>query len=179
MNVLADVSLRQRLMSGSLGASPLQVAAVQPASLDLTLGNRLLSMEYGVIVDPEKDQSNHWCDVDLRTDGRWFVGGMHLYLGVTAERIRIPDDCLGLLSGISSLGRQGIQIHVTAGLVDPGFVGRLTLEIVVFGQGAFLTPGMRIAQLSLFQLDWSAQKPYAGRYQNDDDVQPAKAVGHA
>lgn len=176
MNVLADVSLRQRIMTGGLGVSCLQAAAIQPASIDLTLGDRLLVMQYGGIIDPEQDQTDLWREVDRRTDGRWFVGGMRLHLGATRERIRVPDDCLGILSGVSTLGRQGIQIHVTAGLVDPGFVGNLTLEIVVFGQAALLRPGMRIAQLALFQLDQTAAKPYSGRYLNDDDVQPAKVV---
>jgi dCTP deaminase len=176
MTVLSDSSLHRRIRTGSLGVSPFEAAALQPASIDLTLGDRLLVMEFGGIIDPEQDQTGLWRELDLRTDGRWFVGGMRLHLGVTAQLVRIPDDCLGILSGVSTLGRQGIQVHVTAGLIDPGFCGNLTLELIVFGQAALLRPGQRVAQLTLFQLDRTAERPYRGRYQGDDDAQPAKGV---
>jgi dCTP deaminase len=180
VTILADATLRERLMSGNLGVSPFEMRHLQPASLDLTLGDRLLVTEYGVILDPETDQTDQWTDVQTRgADGRWCVYGNRLYLGATAERVRIPDDCVGLLSGVSTLARQGLQIHATAGFVDPGFHGRLTLEIVLFGQTILLRPGMRICQLALYRMDRPAEHSYSGRYAGDDDVSPAKVVRHA
>jgi dCTP deaminase len=174
VTILSDGTLRKRLMSGSLGVSPVAVSAVQPASIDLTLGESLLTLPYGVTIDPEADQSELWQPVPLRTDGRWWIGGHRLYLGAVAECIRVPDDCLGLLSGVSSLGRMGLQIHVTAGWVDPGFRGHLTLELVLIGQAMYLRPGMRVAQLGLLKLDYAAERPYAGRYAGDIEPTPAR-----
>jgi dCTP deaminase len=174
MSILSDGTLRKRLMSGSLGVSPVAASAIQPASIDLTLGDTLRTQPYGTIADPEVDQSELWDNVSLCTDGRWRIGGFRLYHGATFERIRMPNDCLGLLSGISTLGRLGLMPHVQAGLVDPGWVGNLTLEIMHLGQGAYLRPGMRIAQLTLYQLDRAAEQPYHGRYQNDDSPVPAR-----
>jgi dCTP deaminase len=179
MSVLSDSSIRTRLMTGSLGVSPIRIDAVQPASVDLTLGSTLLSSPYGVTVDPEEDQTDLWDAVQMRTDGRWWIGGHRLYLGATAEHIRIPDDCLGLLSGVSSLGRMGLLVHVTAGLVDPGFVGNLTLELVLLGQAMYLRPGQRIGQLSLVQLDQTSERPYGhpsrkSKYQRDSGPVPSR-----
>jgi dCTP deaminase len=174
VTALSDATLRSLVMTGALGVSPMRPEAIQPASIDLHLGDTLLVQEYGTTVDPEADQSNTWRTVDRNAPGRWFIGGMRLYLGATAERLRIPDDHIGLLSGISSLGRLGLIPHAQAGLLDPGYVGNPTLELVLFGQAAWLRPGMRIAQLVLYRLDQPAEHPYSGRYQKDDAPTPAR-----
>lgn len=176
MNVLADASIRDRLKAGRLGISPLSSERVQPASVDLTLGDEILTVHYGETIDPEQDQAAIWTSLDRRADGRWLLGGHRLYLGATAECVRVPDDCLGLLSGVSSLGRMGLLVHVTAGLVDPGWCGHLTLELVLIGQGIYLRPGQRIAQLTLLDLDQPTERPYRGRYRNDVRPQPAKRL---
>lgn len=181
MTVLSDATLHHLISTGALGVSPLRPADIQPASIDLHLGGTLRLQEFGTIADPEIDQANTWRDLDLGADGRWLLGGHRLYHGVTVEHLRIPDDCLGLLSGTSSNARLGTMIHITGGLVDPGYIGNLTLEIVHFGQGVRLRPGMVIAQVSVLQMDREAKRPYGhserrSRYQRDTRPTPAKVL---
>lgn len=179
MTVLADATLHRLVMTGTLGISPMRPEDIQPASVDLHLGQPLRVQEYGTIADPEIDQEDTWRKVDLRHDGRWQIGGHRLYHGVTVERLRIPNDCLGLLSGTSTNGRLGLIVHCTAGLLDPGYIGNPTVELVHIGQGIVLRPGMVIAQVTLLQLDRDAEKPYGhesrrSRYQNDHLPTPAR-----
>lgn len=174
MTVLSDESIHALLRTGHPFISPWDDNDVQPSSYDLHLGNTLQVLPYGVTIDPETDQSGLWQDVPLRDDGRWQIAGLRLYLGKTVETVEMPDDCVGHLHGVSTLGRQGLMPHVQAGLVDAGWLGVLTLEIVLIGQGMFLRPGMRIAQLTVERLSAPALRPYAGRYAGDMDVQPAK-----
>ena len=94
---------------------------------------------------------------------------------MTAEEIAIPNDLMGTLHGVSSLGRLGLLVHVTAGLADAGFSGRLTLELVSLGGTILLRPGMRIAQLTLHRMTSPAEAPYSGRYMNDVDPTPSRA----
>lgn len=148
---------------------------VQPASLDLRLGETLLRLPYGVTLDPERDQSDLWQPVPLREDGRWMLGQGALYLGVTAEALAIPSNCAGLLHGVSSLGRLGLLVHVTAGLADPGWFGRLTLELVSLGGSILLRPGQRIAQLTVHQMTGEAEQTYSGRYQGNTQPMPSRA----
>lgn len=178
MSVLSDASIRAHLDSLSdprLRVEPLATNAVQPSSLDLHLGESLLRLPYGAIINPEQDQSSLWEPVPTRADGRWWLGQNTLYLGVTAEDIHIPTDLVGMLHGVSSLGRLGLLVHVTAGLADAGFSGRLTLELVSLGGTILLRPGMRIAQLTLHRMTTMAASPYAGRYANDRLPTPSRA----
>lgn len=165
MSVLSDQSIRELLG---------ETDHAEPASLDLHLGQSLLRLPYGLTIDPERDQSASWQAVPPREDGRWWLGQNCLYLGVTEEEISLPGDVVGLLHGISSLGRLGLLVHVTAGVVDPGWTGRLTLELVSLGGTILLRPGMRVAQLTLHRLDRLATRPYAGKYLSDRDPVPSR-----
>jgi dCTP deaminase len=156
--------------------APFHEAALQPSSIDLTLGDELLVLPYGVTIDPEVDQSDLWQAVPLRDDGRWLIGGHRLYLGVTAETVTMPPDCVGFLHGVSTLGRMGLVPHAQAGLVDPGWRGRLTLELILCGQAMLLRPEMRIAQLTIHRLSSCAERSYTGRYQSDTRPTPARVV---
>lgn len=155
---------------------PHDPAAVQPCSIDVHLGGALLRLPYGVTLDPETDQSALWQTVPLREDGRWLLGAQTLYLGATRERVTVPANQVALLHGVSSLGRLGLMIHVTAGLVDPGWrFAPLTLEIVSLAGAIYLRPGMRIGQLTFHALDQSVEHPYAGRYQDSQGVVTSRA----
>ena len=170
MSVLSDLSIRACLASLAdprLRIEPLAEGAVQPSSIDLHLGDSLLRLPYGSVIDPEQDQAHLWEPVPLRDDGRWWLGQNTLYLGVTSEHVQIPNDMVGVLHGVSSLGRLGLLVHVTAGLADPGWSGRLTLELVSLGGTILLRPGMRIAQLTLHRMTTPAEAPYAGKYSGD------------
>jgi dCTP deaminase len=96
-----------------------------------------------------------------------------LYLGVTLEYVEIPTDLLCHVHGKSSLGREGIVIHQTAGLVDPGYRGNLTLEITV-SHATILRPEMPIGQLTFQRLTTPSDTPYRGRYQDDREPVPSR-----
>jgi dCTP deaminase len=156
--------------------TPFRPQAVGSCSVDLHLGAELWRLPYGQTLDPERDQATVWDAVPLRQDGRWLLGARELFLGSTLEAVAIPDDLVGLLHGISSLGRLGLLIHVTAGVVDAGWPeAPLTLEIVSLGGPIYLRPGMRIGQLTLHRLDAPAVRPYDGRYANARGVQASRA----
>ena len=165
MTVLSDFALHALLSSD---------ATIGPASQDLYLGERLRRLPYGHTIDPEQDQSALWQNVKRRHDGRWLVAPYQLYLGTTQEMVAVPDGLVGMLHGISSLGRLGLLVHCTAGLVDPGWSGRLTLEIVGLGGPILLRPGMRIAQLTYHKLDAPVLHRYAGKYAGDTEPTPSR-----
>ena len=155
--------------------SPFDEDAVQPASYDLHLGPSLKALPPDTVIDPEIDQSSAYGELLRGDDGRWLLEAGRGYLGMTRERIAIPEDCVGLLHGISSLGRFWLLIHCTAGLIDGGFTGRLTLEIVPLAHSIYLRPGMRIGQITVHKLTAAAELPYDGRYQRDMDATPSRA----
>jgi dCTP deaminase len=101
-------------------------------------------------------------------------------LGITHERVRLPDDVVGRLEGKSSLGRLGLLIHSTAGFVDPGWNGRLTLELAnILNLPITLYAGMLVAQISFQQLSTPVDRPYGSaslgsKYQGDTDPMASK-----
>jgi dCTP deaminase len=172
MSVLRDASILARPEL----VTPFRPKAVSACSVDLHLGAELLRLPYGQTLDPERDQATVWQSVPLRDDGRWLLGARELYLGATLEAVMVPDDMVAILHGVSSLGRLGLLIHVTAGVVDAGWQeSPLTLEVVSLGGPIFLRPGMRIAQLTFHLLDAAAERPYVGRYARDRGVVPSRA----
>ena len=167
------------LSDGSLRVLLGDDAAIGPSSVDLHLGPNLLRLGYGVTIDPERDQAHLWSHVPLRDDGRWLLGQNSLHLGVTAEEITVPGDMVALLHGISSLGRLGLLVHVTAGLIDAGNTLKPTLELVSLGGSILLRPGMRIAQVTYHKLDALALAPYHGKYLGDSVPVPSKMFQEA
>lgn len=167
MTILADRELRRVYPE-----SP----SIQPASIDLHLGESLLTLRSGTILDPERDQSGEWVPVDTAADGRWRLDHLRPYLGVTKERISIRNDHMGMLHGVSSIGRLFLLIHVTAGIVDPGWTdGRLTLELMPLAAPVLLRPGQRIGQITLHELSGAAGRPYTGKYQGDCKPVPSRS----
>jgi dCTP deaminase len=185
MSVLSDVSLRARIGAGRLVVDPLAADAIQPASIDVRLGDGLRiwnGHDHGHgHVDLRRDQADAWdacrliADDDMAKEGGpyWWLWPGNLYLGATLERVEVPDDLLCHLHGRSSLGRLGVVIHQTAGLVDPGWRGRLTLEIAV-AFPTILRPGQPIGQLTFERLTTPAERPYGGRYQDDAGPTPSR-----
>lgn len=162
----------------SQAVSPYDEANLQPNSYDLHIGTSLLRLPYGVVLDPEADQAALWQPVPL-IDGRWLLGQNVLYLASTHEQLTIPADLVGHLHGVSTLGRLGLLVHVTAGLLDSGYSGNPTLELVSLGGGMLLRPGQRIAQLTLDTVEPAATLLYgdpvrASRYQHDSEPTPAR-----
>lgn len=155
--ILSDATLRK------LGPSildPFDPSRVQPASIDMTLGSSFLRLgrSFGEVIDPASKAtypSKH------KTEGDYWLYPGHLTLAMTAEKVCVPADLLGRFDGKSSLARLGLLTHVTAGFIDPGFRGFITLELLnVALSPILLRPGMAIGQISFEMLDVPAERPY-------------------
>jgi len=150
------------LLSGYLGISPLEDIQIQPASVDVRLGNSFSVLESG---------SNGILKMDARAQYRNIVDDSFLLLpgqfvlATTMEYFRLPDNLTAFVEGRSSIGRLGLFIQ-NAGWVDPGFEGEITLELFNASNSAIeLKAGRRIGQLVFAQLDCNAGEPYRGKYQ--------------
>jgi dCTP deaminase len=166
--MLSDRDLRARIASGSIKIEPLLEPdlQIQPASVDLRLGYEFLTFNYTqtALIDPLDPATFDGLTslVTLDDKQRFIVHPGEFVLGTTLERLEVPDDLVGQLDGRSSLGRLGIIIHSTAGFIDPGFVGNVTLEISNLGNIAVaLYPGMRVCQLSFEIMTSHSESPYA------------------
>jgi dCTP deaminase len=165
MSVLSDVSIRAQLDAGRLVVTPLADDAIRPSSIDLRLGPVLL------IAEPGGGHREH----HLINHGPYTIYQHVFLLGATLEWVELPDDLVGLLVGKSTRARQGLQVE-SAGLVDPGWRGRLTVEVVNLAPAPIaLTLGMAICQLSVSRMTTPAEHPYAGRYQKSDGPVAARA----
>ena len=182
MSALADRSLRVALETGVLTVDPLGEDAVQPASIDLRLGPRLLS-PWGCLEEADFSTGalpRRYQEVSVEEAG-WPLAPGTVALGATLERIALPSMMVGYLWGRSTLARLFVQVHA-AGLLDPGYDGHPTLEIVNLGpHRVWLSAGDPIAQLVVHQLDGPAERLYGGsglgsRYQGDTEPTPARCA---
>lgn len=161
--VLSDHDIKIELEKGRIVLDPFCQELIQPASIDLRLGSdfRVFRNSDHVAIDPEVHQPNLTEQIVV-PDGEAFV--LHpgqFALGTTLERIAVPDDILGKLEGKSSLGRLGLMIHSTAGYIDPGWDGQITLELSnVASLPILLKPGMRIGQISFERMSSPVDVPY-------------------
>ena len=163
-SVLSDATIRELIEIGRIVIDPFDPSMIQPASVDIRLGNsfrvfhnhRIQSIDLG---DPPRDLTEH-VEID-EADGTFVIHPGEFVLGRTQEWVEIPDDVVCRIEGKSSIGRLGLVVHATAGFVDPGFQGTLTLEIANFNSVPIvLRPGLFICQLSFMALDRPAEKPY-------------------
>jgi len=161
--VLSDSTVRRLVEEGRVRIDPWDPGMVQPASVDLKLGpsfrvfhnHRIQTID---LADPPKDLTEQ---VDVGEGETFVIHPGEFVLGRTVEVVELPDDLVARIEGKSSLGRLGLICHATAGFVDPGFSGTLTLEITNFNSVPIvLRPGLPIAQLSLMTLDAPAARPY-------------------
>lgn len=162
--ILSDGTLRALLADGSLIIEPLDPAQIQPASVDVRLGDVFLvfrNHSVGVI-DPYEKRTDLMEKVGVEPGDAFILHPGEFILGSTIEAIGLPDDLVARVEGKSSLGRLGLLIHATAGFVDPGWPkGQITLELSnVATLPIKLWPGMRIGQLSFHRLDRAAERPY-------------------
>ena len=161
--IFSDGTIREAIASGRIGLSPLLDDAIQPSSVDVRLGAtfRVFANHRYPVIDVKADQPE-LTEVVHCDDGEPFV--LHpgeFVLGATIERITLPADIVARIEGKSSLARLGLVIHSTAGFVDAGFDGEVTLELSnVATLPILLYPGMKIAQFAFFPLDRPAEKPY-------------------
>jgi dCTP deaminase len=162
-SVLSDGTIRRFVDEGRLRIEPWDPLMVQPASVDLKLGSSFRvfhnhRIQVIDLADPPQGLTEH---VEIDPDDPFVIHPGEFVLGRTAEHVEIPDDVVARIEGKSSLGRLGLIVHATAGFVDPGFTGTLTLEITNFNSVPIvLRPGLPIAQLSFMTLDRPAERPY-------------------
>jgi dCTP deaminase len=165
--ILSDGDLRARLEEGDLVVDPLDDPdlQIQPSSIDLRLGHEFVTYRTTHVpyIDPQDASTqNEYTDrVEVDEGDTFILHPGEFALASTLERIELPDDLVAFVEGRSSLGRLAIVVHATAGLCDPGFEGRITLELSNLGKvPVALHPRMRISQIVLHEMKNPAQRPY-------------------
>jgi dCTP deaminase len=164
--ILSDRSLREAIAAGRLVIDPLDDDAIQPSSIDVRLDNgfRVFYTARHPYIDVKQPMEDLTELVEVKPDDAFILHPGEFVLGSTLEQVGIPDDLAARLEGKSSLGRLGLMTHSTAGFLDPGFTGHVTLELSnVANLPITLYPGMRIGQIAVFQLTTAAERPYGSR----------------
>jgi len=180
--VLSDRTIKEQLLAGRIRIEPLNPADIQPSSVDLHLGEsfQVFRNSRYPYIDPSREQVGLMDPVVATAEEPFVLHPGEFVLGTTIERIALPDDIVGRLEGKSSLGRIGLLIHSTAGYVDPGWEGRLTLELSnVANLPIVLMPGMPIGQISFSRMTSPVDRPYGtpglgSKYQGQSDTMPSK-----
>lgn len=164
MAILADASIYKRIIDDSVTISPaIEDIQIQPASLDLRLGDGYVNKHTGEVYE----------DCDEVVIEPWTF-----YLAHTMDTVGLPDDLSAMVSGRSSIAREGVIVHTTAGWIDAGFKGEITLEVFNFNlEPVVLPPGKRVAQLVFFQMDQPADRPYGEREDSKYQLQTGPTEG--
>jgi dCTP deaminase len=181
--LLSDRDIKSEVESGRVGIEPFQVEMVQPSSVDVRLDRffRVFENHRYSEIDPSTEQPDLTREVEVGADEHFILHPGEFVLASTYEVITLPHDIAGRLEGKSSLGRLGLLTHSTAGFIDPGFSGHITLELSnVANLPVKLFPGMKIGQLCLFKLSSNAEHPYGSavygsRYQGQRGPTPSKS----
>ena len=161
--LLSDRDIRAEIEAGRVALDPFDPAMVQPASIDVRLDKyfRVFDNHKYAAIDPAEEQPELTRLVEASGDGPFILHPGEFVLGSTFESVTLPDDVAARLEGKSSLGRLGLLTHSTAGFIDPGFVGNVTLELSNMATLPInLWPGMKIGQLCFFRMTSSADHPY-------------------
>ena len=181
--ILSDKSIREQLAAGRIVIDPLDESLIQPSSIDVRISNlfRVFRNHTAGVIDVKKDQATLTELIEVPENGNPFM--LHpgeFVLGSTLERVAVPDDLVGRVEGKSSLGRLGLLIHSTAGFVDAGFDGHITLELAnVASLPITLYPGMKIGQVSFMHMTTPADHPYGSgakgsKYQGQRGPTPSR-----
>ena len=161
--LLSDRDIKAELSSGRIALEPFEPEMVQPSSIDVRLDRffRLFDNHKYPFIDPAEDQPELTRLVEVDADEPFILHPGEFVLGSTYELVSLPDDVAARLEGKSSLGRLGLLTHSTAGFIDPGFSGHVTLELSnVATLPIKLWPGMKIGQMCFFRLSSPAEQPY-------------------
>ena len=181
--LLSDRDIRSELASGRIGLEPLDLDMVQPSSIDVRLDRffRLFDNHKYPFIDPAEDQPDLTHLVEVEQQEPFILHPGEFVLGSTFELVTLPNDVAARLEGKSSLGRLGLLTHSTAGFVDPGFSGHVTLELSnVATLPIKLWPGMKIGQMCLFRTSSPVEEPYGSarhgsRYQDQRGPTPSRS----
>ena len=171
--LLSDRDIKSQVESGRVKLDPYSPELIQPASIDVRLDRffRVFENHKYPHIDPAADQPDLTRQVEPEGDEPFILHPGEFVLGSTYEVVTLPDDVAARLEGKSSLGRLGLLTHSTAGFIDPGFSGHVTLELSnVATLPIKLWPGMKIGQMCFFRLSSPSERPYgsaeyANRYQ--------------
>ncbi|MGC5165787.1 dCTP deaminase [Luteimicrobium sp. DT211] len=161
--LLSDRDIRAELDAGRVVLDPYEPSMLQPSSIDVRLDKffRLFDNHRYPFIDPSQEQPELTRLVEAKGDEPLVLHPGEFVLGSTFEAVSLPDDVAARLEGKSSLGRLGLLTHSTAGFIDPGFSGHVTLELSnVATLPITLWPGMKIGQLCFFRLSSPAEHPY-------------------
>jgi dCTP deaminase len=177
--ILSDRDIRKQIESGRLLIEPFDPDMVQPSSVDLRVDKTFrvfanTRYPYIDVMNPMDDLTE---PVEVKEGEAFILHPGEFVLGSTLESVTLPDDLVARIEGKSSLGRLGLLIHSTAGFVDAGWSGHLTLELSnVANLPITIYPGMRIGQLCLFEMTSPAERPYGerGKYQGQRGPTPSK-----
>jgi dCTP deaminase len=171
--LMSDRDIRASIEAGQIGLEPLEMGLLQPSSIDVRLDRffRLFDNHKYAFIDPAEQQDELTRLIEVDPTEPFILHPGEFVLGSTYEFVTLPDDVAARLEGKSSLGRLGLLTHSTAGFVDPGFKGHVTLELSnVATLPIKLWPGMKIGQLCFFKLTSPSEHPYgsekySSRYQ--------------
>lgn len=186
--ILSDTAIRTRLASGDLRFEHLAGtpefdtdSQIGPASLDFRLGNgfKFYTRDKTTLIDPYDDQGRHIQSLTLWRDEYFVLHPWQFVLWVTMEKVRVPYDLVARCEGRSSLGRLGLIIHSTAGFIDPGFEGTITLEMTNINEVPLkLYPGMKIGQYAFETIQWTVENTYdkrtTSKYYGQIEVQESR-----
>ncbi len=181
--LLSDRDIRAELDAGRLGIDPFEAALIQPSSIDVRLDSlfRVFNNTRYTHIDPKERQDELTSLVEPGEGESCVLPPGEFVLGSTRAICSLPDDLAGRLEGKSSLGRLGLLTHSTAGFIDPGFSGHITLELSnVANLPITLWPGMKIGQLCLLRLTSPAEHPYGSagvgsKYQGQRGPTPSRS----
>lgn len=180
--ILSDRSLREQIEAGRIIIEPYDPSLVQPSSIDVKIGNlfRVFRNHTAAVIDVKQNQEDLTELITIREGDCFMLHPGEFVLGSTLERIAVPDDLVGRVEGKSSLGRLGLIIHSTAGFIDAGFDGHITLELTnIATLPITLYPGMKIGQVSFMQMTTPADQPYGkgargSKYQGQRGPTPSR-----
>ncbi|WP_421084488.1 dCTP deaminase [Rothia nasimurium] len=171
--LFSDQDIRKDLAAGRIQLEPYDEAMIQPASVDVRLDRffRLFDNHKYPHIDPSQEQKDLTRLVEVAPDEPFILHPGEFVLGATYEKVTLPNDVAARLEGKSSLGRLGLLTHSTAGFIDPGFSGHVTLELSNMATlPIMLWPGSKVGQLCFFKLTSPVENaygtgPYGNRYQ--------------
>jgi dCTP deaminase len=180
--VLSDRSIREEIEAGRLAFEPYEPSMVQPSSVDVRVDGkfRVFHNARYPYIDVRQPMDDLTELVDVGEGGKFILHPGEFVLGQTLERVRLPNDLVARLEGKSSLGRLGLLIHSTAGFVDAGWEGNLTLELSnVANLPITIYQGMPIGQISFMRMDRPVESPYGSRetgskYQGQTEPTPSR-----